>query len=162
MANYNVTLPVTQTTALSDVERLWGFNRKATIKYTDVAVTSATTSTDTITVLLGNTPTKWAVSEALVNVTTAFAGTSALTLTVGTTGTANAMIASTSVLAAGFIAPASGVSVLTNLTSTAATTIQAVFTNATGGSPSALTAGQLDIYYNVIDGATSNVAGGLG
>jgi hypothetical protein len=27
----------------------------------------------------------------------------------------------------------------------------AVFTNATGGSPSALTAGELDIYLNIID-----------
>lgn len=161
MANYNVTLPVGQTTPVTDIGRIWGYNRKATIKYTDVAVASATTSTDTVTVLLGNTPAKWGINKALVNITTAFAGTSALTMTVGTPGTANAMITSTSVLTAGMLGQASGVAVMTNLTSTAATTIQAVFTNATGDSPSALTAGQLDIYYNVMDGSTTNISGGL-
>ncbi len=162
MANYNVTLPVAQTSPVSDIGRIWGYNRKATIKYSDVAVSSATTSTDTVTVSIGSTPTKWAINKALVNITTAFAGTSALTVTVGPPGTANAMVASASVLTAGFLGQASGVAALTNLTSTAATTIQAVFTNATGDSPSALTAGEMDIYYNVIDGSTVNVSGGLG
>ena len=40
---------------------------------------------------------------------------------------------------------------LTNATATATKNLVAVFTNATGGSPSALTAGALDIYLNIVD-----------
>lgn len=161
MADYPVTLPASRMSPLSDIERINGYNRKFTIKYSDVAVSSATASTDTVTVTLGNTPTKWACNQALVNVRTAFAGTSGFSVAVGTTGTTTAAIGNTSVLAAGFKGQASGVPALTNLTSTAAATLVAVFTNSTDNSPSELTAGELDIYLNVLDGDPNNVAGGL-
>ena len=99
---------------------------------------------------LGTLPSTWVVENALVNVSTAFAGTTAFTLVVGTTTTTNAFITSTSVLTAGVIgSPLSAA--LTNATGTASKDLVAVLTNATGGSPSALTAGALDIYLNIID-----------
>ena len=105
---------------------------------------------DTVTLTLGVLPSTWVVNNALVNVSTAFAGTTAFTVVVGTTTTTNAFITSTSVKTAGVIGtPLTGA--LTNATATASKNLVAVFTNATGGSPSALTAGALDIYLNIVD-----------
>ena len=133
------------------------FPRNITIKYTipysDVAVTSATLTADTVTVTLGALPDKWLVDKALVNITTAFAGTTALTINVGTTTSTSAFVTAQSVLTAGVLPMASTVPVLTNATATASKNIVAVFTNATGGSPSALTAGSLDVYLNVQNAA---------
>tara|TARA_R110000868_G_scaffold366441_1_gene629348 strand:- start:5896 stop:6372 length:477 start_codon:yes stop_codon:yes gene_type:complete len=154
MADYPVTLSGARKSPLTDVERINGFSTKYTIPYSDVAVATATGNADTVTVTLGALPARWAVNKALVNITTAFAGTTALTIIVGTTSTTNAFISSTSVLTAATIG--SGLSdALTNATATATKNLVAIFTNATGGSPSALTAGSLDIYLNVLDMGTS-------
>ncbi len=153
MADYPVTLAASRKSPLTDVERINGFSTKYTIPYSDVAVATATATADTVTVTLGALPARWAVNHALVNITTAFAGTTALTVVVGTTTTTNAFISSTSVLTAATIG--SGLTqALTNATATATKNIVAIFTNATGGSPSALTAGSLDIYLNVLDMGT--------
>jgi hypothetical protein len=120
-------------------------------------VALGTGSTDTVTVTLGTLPAKWAINNALVNISTAFAGTTAFTVVVGTTTTTNSFITSQSVLTAGVLA---GVpTTATVRTATAAANMVAVFTNATGGSPSALTAGELDIYLNIIDLTTIDKLG---
>jgi len=150
MADYPVTLAATRKSTLKDVERINGFSHKFTIPYGDVAVATATGASDTVTVTLGALPAKWAVNQARVNITTAFAGTTALTVVVGTTTTTNAFIASTSVLTAATLG-SNVTGALTNATATATKSMVAVFTNATGGSPSALTAGSLDIYLNIQD-----------
>jgi hypothetical protein len=87
-------------------------------------------------------------------VSTAFAGTTALTVVVGTTTNTSAFLTSTSVLTAGIIGAAGfDPATVTNCSGTTSVGLRAVFTNATGGSPSALTAGNVNIYLNLQDAA---------
>ena len=102
MANTDVTIADAQKGILSNQARAQGFTHKFTILYTDIDEGSG--STDTVTAVLGNTPTDFVVTKAMVNVTTAFAGTGGLTIQVGTAGDPNGFITATSVLAAGPIA----------------------------------------------------------
>lgn len=153
MADFPVTLSKTKITPLLHPERTGGFNYKATIDYTDVAVASATGSTDTVTITIGTTPARWAIPAAAVVVRTAFAGTTALTAKVGATDDDFA-IAATSVLTAGLIQPSTGmntVAAIAGSTQSSAQTLKVIFTNATGGSPSALTAGSADVYLRILD-----------
>ena len=87
-----------------------------------------------------------------INIKTAFAGTTAMTVVVGTTTSTNAFVTSQSILTAGALVGALSTAAIS--TATATKNMVAVFTNATGGSPSALTAGDLDIYLNIIDVGT--------
>jgi len=154
MANYNVTLSKTLAVPLLEPERAAGFTHKFTIPFSTVAVSTATTATDTVTVTLCSTPAFFAVKSGLGIVRTAFAGTTALTVTVGTAGSAAAILPSTTVLSGSVIQPTTGfgnVATPGSTFATAATTIVAVFTNATGGSPSAVTAGSLDVYLSLLD-----------
>lgn len=150
MADTAVTIARNRVSELSiDETAAVGYSVKFNVQYTDIAY--GTGSTDTVTMTLGSTPSTWLVDRAGVNVTTAFAGTTALTVTVGTTTTTNAFVTAQSVLTAGWLAGASGLPVQTNATATASRNLVAVFTNATGGSPSALTAGNANIYMRLID-----------
>ena len=147
MADTAVTIARARTSELSLQEQSRGYSNKFNIKYSDVALGSG--STDTVTVTLGALPSNYYIDRALVNVSTAFAGTTAFTVVVGTTTTTNALITSQSVKTAGVL---TGVPYAASLVKgTATANLVAVFTNATGGSPSALTAGELDIYLNIVD-----------
>jgi len=127
-----------------------GFNKKFTVLYSDIAY--GTGSSDTVTLTLGATPTKWYVDRAMVNVATAFAGTTAMTVIVGSTSDTDAFVTSASILTAGVIGTAGFSPVtVTNSSSTSSVSLRATFTNATGGSPSALTAGELEIYLRLAD-----------
>lgn len=150
MADTAITINSARISELSNQERLNGYTNKFKVLYSDIAYGSG--STDTVTLTLGSTPANFLIDKACVNVSTAFAGTTALTLIVGTTTTTNNFIASTSVLTAGLIQPSTGantVATIAGSTGTAAKSLVATFTNATGGSPSALTAGELDIYLSI-------------
>ena len=149
MADTAVTIARSRVAPLTNEEASLGYNRKFRVLYSDIAY--GTGSTDTVTMTLGSTPAKFLIDKALVNVKTAFAGTTALTVIVGTTTSTSALVTAQSVLTAGCLGQASGVHVLTNSTGTAAKSLVATFTNATGGSPSALTAGELDILLRVVD-----------
>lgn len=154
MADYPIKISKQRVAIESNPERLNGFTNKYTVKYTDIALASATGSTDTVTVTLGTTPTLWAATRAIANVTTAFAGTGGLALTVGTSGSTAAILASASVLTAGLKQNTNGVNSVatpTAATSTASASLVATFTNSVGSSPSVLSAGELDIYLNVLD-----------
>jgi len=154
MANASTTLPSTYSSPMTDIGRINGWSIKYTVPYTYVAQSTASGSTDAVTVTLGTTPAGWAVNDARACVTTAFAGTTGgLAMTVGTAATVTAFIASTSVLAAGQIGsqPLYG---LINATGTTATSLVAVFTNSVSGSPSGVTAGSVDIYLNLQPTAT--------
>lgn len=152
MADTAITINPARVSPLSEQERAaTGYNYKATILSTDIAY--GTGASDTVTVTLGATPAKWYIDRGGANIVTAFAGITAATVVVGTTTTTNAVIASTSVLTAAWVPPASGVSVSTNLTATAARNLVAVFTAAGTGGPAALTAGQMDVYLRVQDTA---------
>ena len=145
MANTDVTLGNSRKVILSNQERAQGFTHKYTVKYTDI---EGTGSSDTVTVSLGSTPTDFVITKAMVNVTTAFAGTGALALEVGTDGDPNNFITSTSVAAVGPIITGIGAAptTLAGSFAAAADALEALFTNSSSGSPSALTAGECDIY----------------
>lgn len=153
MSDTALTISPTRVSVLSEQETAaTGFTHKYNVLYSDIAYGSA--SADTVTLTLGTTPAKFIIDKAAVNVRTAFAGTTALAIIVGTTGTTNGFIASTSVLTAAFIQPSTGKNTLATIasgTATAATAFAATFTNSTGGSPSALTAGELNIYLSLRD-----------
>ena len=146
MANTDVTLDNARKNVLSNQERAQGFTHKYTIKYTDIDEGSG--SSDTVTVALGNTPTDFIISKAMVNVRTAMTGTGALTIQVGTDGDPNNFITATSVTAVEPIISAVGAAPVTLAGTYAAASdaLEALFTNSSSGSPSALTAGELDIY----------------
>lgn len=151
MADTAITISDDRVSALSNQERGGhGFTHKFKVLYSDIAY--GTGSTDTVTMTLGNSPASFVIDKAAVNVSTAFAGTTALTIIVGTTTDTDNFIASTSILTAGLIQPSTGkntVATIAGSTGTAAKSLVATFTNATGGSPSALTAGELDIYLSI-------------
>ena len=146
MANTDVTLDNARKSVLSNQERAQGYTHKYTIKYTDIDEGSG--SSDTVTVSLGDTPTDFIISKAMVNISTAFAGTGGLTIQVGTDGDPNNFITATSVLTAGPLISAVGAAPVTlaGTFAVASDALEALFTNSSSGSPSALTAGELDIY----------------
>ena len=145
MADTALDIAATRTSPLSIEEQAsYGFTNKFNVLYSDIAY--GTGSEDTVTLSLGNTPAGYYVDHCQVNVTTAFAGTTALTLAVGTTSATTAFVSAQSVLTQGVLEQTTTLPVLTNATATTSLELVGVFTNATGGSPSALTAGSLDIY----------------
>lgn len=147
MADTAVTIARADTSQLSLQEQARGFSHKFHVDYSDVAYGAG--SSDTVTMTLGALPSNYVLNNALVNITTAFAGTTAFTVQVGTTTTTNSLVTAQSVLTAGVLA---GVPTTATIrTATATANLVAIFTNATGGSPSALTAGELDIYLNIVD-----------
>ena len=147
MANTAVTIARADTSQLSLQEQARGFSNKFHVDYSDVAFGS--TDADTVTMTLGTLPSNFVLNNALVNITTAFAGTTAFSINVGTTSSTSALVTAQSVKTAGVLA---GVPTTATLVKgTASVNLVATFTNATGGSPSALTAGALDIYMNIVD-----------
>lgn len=155
MANFAVTLPKTRFTPLTLPERANGYTHKFSVLYSDLAVAAATGSTDTITVTLGSgTPARFMVTQACAVIATLFTGTGALTVTAGSSGSATIFLPSTTVLSGSLIQATTGPNTVATPGScfgTSAIIPTAVFTNATSGSPSALTAGQLDIYLAILD-----------
>lgn len=150
MADTAHTLAKSKVVPLLNPEKHNGFTHKFVIDYTDV--NTGTGSTDTETVTLGTTAAKWVCTHALAVTKTAFAGTTAFTMSVGFGSNTTAALAATSVLTAGVITAAgAAVASAANSTATTAAAIKAVFTNATGGSPSALTAGQVVVYLRLLD-----------
>ena len=152
MANQNVTINKAKVSNLPLPERSYDLSVKFHVDYTDV--NTGTGTSDTVTLSLGTTPATWIIGSALGVVTTAFAGTTAFTVTVGTTTNVACLLPSTSTLTAGAFTSTSGpqqVVTVTQATGTSAIGLVAVFTNATGGSPSALSAGAMDIYLGIIN-----------
>lgn len=152
MADTAVTLSKTRFTPLTLPERALGYTHKWTILFSDMALGAG--STDTVTVTLGSTPAKFLCTQAVVNVTTAFAGTTGgLSVQVGAT-TADFAIAAVSVLTAGIKQPATGANTVNTpagAIGVAAQTLKAIFTNSVSGSPAGVTSGALDIYLSMAD-----------
>ncbi len=150
MADTAITISPTRITPLSEQETAaTGFNARFRVLSSDIALGAG--ASDTVTMTLGPTPAKWYIDKAGVNISTAFAGITALTVIVGTTTSTAALISSTTILTAAFLNMAVGVPILTNTTATASRSLVATFTAAGTGGPAALTAGQLDIYLNCQD-----------
>ena len=153
MANYTATLADSRKTILSAQARAYsGFTHKWTIKYTDIDDDSATSTGDTITVALGDTPTDFVIMRVMANVTTAFAGGGTLTMDVGTDGDEDNFINLKSVTAVGPIIELSGACPVTVAGTFAAASdaLQAHFINSSSSNPAALSAGEVDIYLSMI------------
>lgn len=145
MSDFPITIARNRVSPLSIQEMASsGFNTRFRVLYSDILY--GTGSTDTVSMSLGSTPVGYWVDHAQVSVSTAFAGTTALTLAVGTTSATTAFISAQDILVTGQLEQVSTLPILTNATATTSIGLQATFTNATGGSPSALSGGQLDIY----------------
>ena len=153
MATYSTTLTASYISPLTDVERISGWNKKFVIPYSVAAHTSATTATDVVTVVLGASPSNWAVGRARACITTAFTttGTGTITLQVGTTSSVAAFISAQSVLTVATLGQASTMDQLTNCTATAAVNLVATFTSAGEAGLSVLTAGSVTVLLNVDD-----------
>lgn len=155
MADFPVTLAASSGTPLNDVERISGFNTRFTIPYTVLSgQTTATGSTDTVTVTLGSTAAWFLIDRIRVDVGTAFAGMGGCTVSVGTSTTTNGLLAAASVLTKAVLQPSTGMNTVATIavgTSTSAKTLVAVFTCSVSGSPSAASAGSLNILMNIRD-----------
>ena len=152
MATTAITISPTRVTPLSEQEvAATGFNARFRVLSTDILYGTGTN--DIVTVTLGATPAKWYIDKAGVNISTAFAGITVATITVGTTSSTAALTSSTSILTAAFLNQTVGTPILTNTTGTASVNLLATFTAAAAGGPAALTAGQLDIYLNLVNTA---------
>jgi len=152
MADTAITISPTRVTPLSEQEvAATGFNARFRVLSTDILY--GTGATDTVTVTLGATPAKWYIDKAGVNISTAFAGITVASIIVGTTSSTAALTSSASILTAAFLNQTVGTPVLTNTTATASVNLVATFTAAGTGGPAALTAGQLDIYLNLVNTA---------
>lgn len=147
MAETAVTIARADLSQLSLQEQARGFSNKFHVDYSDVAFGSG--SSDTVLMTLGTLPSNFVINNALVNITTAFAGTTAFSVNIGTTSSTSALVTAQSVKTAGVLAGLA--TTATIVKGTASVNLVATFTNATGGSPSALTAGALDIYLNIVD-----------
>lgn len=157
MADTAITIARSRVSPLSLQEQAaFGFNTKFKVLYSDILYGTGTE--DTVSMTLGTVPAGFYVDHAQVNVSTAFAGTTALTLAVGTTSATTAFISAQDVKAQGQLEQTTTLPVLTNATATAARGIVATFINATGGSPSALTAGEADIYLRINPAAPRAIA----
>ncbi len=153
MADTALTISPTRVTPLSEQEvAATGYNARFRVVSTDL-VSTLTASGDTVTLTLGATPAKWYIDKSGVNITTAFAGVTAITLVVGTTSSTAALTSSTTLLTAAFLNQAVGVPVLTNATGTASRNLVATFTASGTGGPAAISAGQLDIYLHLVNTA---------
>lgn len=156
MADTAVTL--TDMEILSAQERAaTGFTHKLTIDYTDIDEGAG--ATDTVTVTIGNTPTKFAVLRCLGNITIVWDGASLqeLSIEVGTDGDPNNFIASNEILDAAVTGPIGTAgaipATLAGSVANASDVLQVLFTNAAAGSPSELTQGSIDLWFEL-----SNIA----
>lgn len=153
MSTTSLTIASTRISPCNNQERAaLGMTHKYTVLFGDIAFGS--TETDVVALTLGATPAKFVVDKASVQIRTAFAGTTALTIQVGTTSSVANFMTAQSILTAAYLFSSKGpntVETKAGSTATAAVNLLATFTNATGGSPSALTAGAADIYLSVVD-----------
>ena len=157
MSDTALTISASKRNILSEQERAatGGLTHKFSVSYSDIAFGSGTE--DTVTLTLGNTPAKFIIKNSLTNVTTAFAGTTAMSIIVGVTGDTNAFIESQAITTAAVaLTPTTtaGMNQMGAYPGTkgqSAVSMVATFTNSVGGSPSGLTAGALDIYVGILD-----------
>ena len=153
MAAIGVTHPKARCSVLSlEEQAATGCSHRWRVLQTDIAYATATATDDVLTLTLGATPTNWIVDKALCNVTTAVAGTTGtVTLAVGSTSAIAAFVSAQSIKTAGPLEMVSTLPILTSAQGVAAVNLVATLTQGTGGSLSAVTAGQVEIYLNVVN-----------
>lgn len=111
---------------------------------------SWTAQGDTVTVTLGTTPARYIVDRCSIDISTVFANTGTLTVSLGTSANTALLIAATSAKTAGLInsngTPANACN------GTSAGTLQVRFTTqASTGAPADITGGVADVFLRIID-----------
>ena len=130
------------------------FTHKATVKYDDINDSTFTTDGDLVEVQLLDTPDRFLMTNAMMDVKTAFATDGTLTGQFGTDGDPNNFVADTDVKTAGPIAPVAGANILTvaGSSGTSSDVITLTFTTqAATGAPADITAGEVDVYFTLLD-----------
>jgi len=154
MADQTATLAATLTPLSLEEQAATGFNLKAVVDFTDVNNADWTTDGDTVSVALGDTPTRFLIDKVAIDVTTAFATDGTLLAELGTDGDPNNFITSVSVTTAGLKLAAAGGAPATLVGShgTSSDVLQfRLNTQSSTGAASDITAGALEILLNVID-----------
>lgn len=159
MANFNVTVPTSYFTPLVYPEQSNDFNLRIDIPYSLIQNASSTTSGDTVTLLLGTTPTYWVGAGAMAYVPTPFSGTSVTSISVafGTTTNSTCFLASTNVcgVATGYAIVAStginSVNTVANAQAQSALQMEAVVTIQGSGGANGVSAGFLQLFVDLRD-----------
>lgn len=162
MAAYTYTLPGAYVSPLVLPEQRNDFTVRYSIPFSQITVASSATSTDTLTVTLGTTTANWVCSGAYGFLSPQVAGgIGGLAMSVGTTTTVSAFLASTAVTssAATFLQPTTGLNT-TNLPAnsfgSSSVGIVAVFTASVSGTMSSYTAGNIEIFLAMSDPSQSS------
>ena len=158
MADQTVTLATaTSATRNTKLEQLsaeqmahTGFSHWFRVPFDVLNNSSWTTQGDTVTVTLGTTPARYIVDRCAIDISTVFATTGTLTVSLGTSSNTALLIAATTAKTAGIIngtgAPAAACA------GTSAATLQCRFTTQSAtGAPSDITGGVCDIFVRIID-----------
>ena len=158
MADQTVTLATaTSATRNTKLEQLsaeqmahTGFTHWFRVPFDVLNNSSWTTQGDTVTVTLGTTPARYIVDRCAIDISTVFATTGTLTVSLGTGSNTALLIAATTAKTAGIIngtaAPANACA------GTSAATLQCRFTTqGSTGAPADITGGVCDIFVRIID-----------
>jgi len=158
MADQTVTLATaTSATRNTKLEQLsaeqmahTGFTHWFRVPFDVLNNSSWTTQGDTVTVTLGTTPARYIVDRCAIDISTVFANTGTLTVSLGTSANTALLIAATTAKTAGIIngtaAPAAACA------GTSAATLQCRFTTQSAtGAPADITGGVCDIFVRIID-----------
>lgn len=138
----------------AETTRQTGFTHRFRIPFDVLNNAAWTTQGDTVTVTLGSTPTKFIVTKAAVNISTAFATTGTLTIQVGTDGDPDNFVDAQDAKTAAVLIGASGAVPVTEAGSKgiASDVLTTTFTTqAATGAPSDITAGVAEILLGVVN-----------
>jgi len=159
MATYTVAIPGANISPLVKPEQtLGGYTTRYYVPYTLISLSGASSSSDTVLLTLGTTPSNWVVTSATVNIPAGqfFGGSTAtLTAVLGTTTTTNAFVSSFSTLTSGTYSGIYGPNSV-NLpgSSQGTSTITLAMTLTPGGvgaSPANFTSGEMTVLIGLYD-----------
>lgn len=159
MANFNVTLAGQYITPLITPEQVNDFSVRYDVPYSILQVATSTTSGDTVTLLLGTTPTTWVAGGAMAYVASSFSGTSVTSISVafGTTTNSTCFLASTNVCGVSnglTIAPTNGINTVNtfaNAQATSSVQMAAVVTIQGSGGANGISSGFMQLFVDVRD-----------
>jgi len=138
----------------AETKRQTGFTHRFRIPFDVINTSTWTTQGDTVSVVLGSTPTKFLIDKALVNISTAFATTGTLTIQVGTDGDPDNFIDAQDAKTAAILIGSQGAEPVTEAGTigVASDILWARFTTqAATGAPSDITAGVAEVLLSIVD-----------
>ena len=138
----------------AETTRQTGFTHRFRIPFDVINTSTWTTQGDTVTVTLGSTPTKFIVTKAAVNISTAFATTGTLTIQVGTDGDPDNFVDAQDAKTAAVLIGASGAVPVTEAGTigVASDVLVARFTTqGSTGAPADITAGVAEVLLGIVN-----------